>query len=469
MRSLALALALVVAITATTHEEQLSQTIIDCDPAGMIFTGLDVDDDLAILAAVSFNQSHQLNVVGLTITAGNTQLKQSYADALELRRRIGISKEKLPIYAGARWWPPPSQRPPGKLVNYTETDASRFIIDTIMKAPPNTTTVVCLGPLTNIAAALQHEPLIAGRINSLIIMGGIIKENSRLDYNFRFDRTAASAVMEAPIPKVMIPVETAIQAAFGKDDLTKVKEGCKSFSDGQNRPVICSLLVRLSMQRLLMPWLVNPRYSHILPQSRYVDEGFILWDVVALFAFVRPELFADWGRFNVMFLPERDRGNGASLQAGMNMTRIGHGNCGWLQHAPDRHLEINRVTVPLALSNESAFLELLHTHLFVRSDDDLDAIALQRSLSAVTSLGLLPYALVAVMLVLLGIFGLYFLVLKVLAQCGGANRAKVPSSSVIESNGKIRNSDQLSRSLKENTKRRVQLSMDGLPQGKKNR
>ena len=248
--------------------------IIDCDPAGMIATGLDVDDDLAILIAMSLNASSatvaddrnqpKVHVLGLTITAGNTQLKQSYADALELRRRIGIPANQLPILAGARWWPPPSQRPPFRTIKYMETDASRFIIETIRAEPPNTVTILCLGPLTNMAAALQQEPSIANRILSLVVMGGILTPNRRLDYNFRFDRTAASMVMAAPIPKILIPVETAIQAIFNQSDLQQVQSRCDEHTHGSETvPAVCTLLMRLAFQRRIMPWLVNWRYKDI--------------------------------------------------------------------------------------------------------------------------------------------------------------------------------------------------------------
>src|SRR5690606_21995269 len=47
-----------------------------------------------------------------------------------------------------------------------------FIIETLMREPPGTVTLCTLGPLTNIALALEKAPQIAGRVQELVMMGG---------------------------------------------------------------------------------------------------------------------------------------------------------------------------------------------------------------------------------------------------------------------------------------------------------
>ena len=294
--------------------------IIDCDPAGMIWTGLDVDDDLALAAAVALNRTGQLHLLGITTTAGNAPLAQTHADALELRRRLGLQPSELPVHAGARWWPPPWSRQVGQAVNYMPTDASSFIIGSVMQAPADSVTLLCLGPLTNIAAALHLQPMLASRLRSLVIMGGSL-DGETTDFNFRFDRTAADLVLGAEVPKLLIPVETAIQATFGTEQLRKLRGDSKSAPaccptqtvGTSTAPVVCSLLPRIEIQTYVMPWLVNWRFwDKDLPGSAMVSKGlesamrwteagnaFILWDVVALFALSSPALFADWSRYEV--------------------------------------------------------------------------------------------------------------------------------------------------------------------------
>ena len=289
-----LSVAFIATVAATAAAaDRPPRVIIDCDPGGLILTGLDVDDDLAVLAAISLNVSGHLHVLGLTTTAGNAQVAQSHADALELRARVGMTAEQLPIHQGARWWPPPWDRVPGRSANHIDTPASRFIIDTVMSSPPQTVSILCLGPLANIAAALDLEPRVATLLKSLVIMGGVLN-GSRLDFNFRFDRTAAAAVMQAAVPKLLVPVETAVQAAWGSEQRGKFLAECCSPRIDQlerrppfydpNLPATCSLSTRLTAQSYLMPWLVNGHYADISPHSAHLSDGFILWDVVALFA-----------------------------------------------------------------------------------------------------------------------------------------------------------------------------------------
>lgn len=44
---------------------------IDADPSGLYQTGLDCDDDLAILIAIALHQRQIINLTGLSICGGN--------------------------------------------------------------------------------------------------------------------------------------------------------------------------------------------------------------------------------------------------------------------------------------------------------------------------------------------------------------------------------------------------------------
>jgi inosine-uridine nucleoside N-ribohydrolase len=429
--------------------------ILDSDPAGMIATGFDVDDDLAILIALSLNQTYPqqalqplLHIIGLTITAGNTQLRQAYADAVELvRHRCGIPLAQLPILTGAPWWPPPWERHPGKVEDTYGgvTEASSFIVDTVMNYPPRSVTILCLGPLTNIAAAMLQDPRIVDRLQRLVIMGGIIKPNRALDFNFRFDRSAASFVLKMPVPKLIIPVETAVQAIFGSSQLDRVWKRCKTVELGiterQNdepTPAVCSLLLRLAMQRRIMPWFVNPQYKDILPHSEQYDDGFILWDVVALFALVHPEIFHKWRQYDVSFSSDLTGVNlsGAKqgalkmklssateeITTGVNPTDLVAPPY-WAESGTDavREIESNRATIPLAL-NETALIEYLLAHLLKpsRPDDVVscpmkdEELAHEPRLTFLVSLGLLPHLFIGLLLIVGLSFWSYVLVSRLL-------------------------------------------------------
>lgn len=452
--------------------------IIDCDPAGMILTGLDVDDDLAIITAVNLNASGELRLLGLTTTAGNAPLEQVHADALELRNRLGLSAEQLPIHAGAQWWwPLPYQRD----AEYMETNASRFIVETVMSAPPRTVNILCLGPLANIVAALQFEPELGSRLKSLVIMGGTMERGGHLDFNFRFDRPAAAAVLNAPVPKVLVPVQTAIQAGFGHLQFRQLQSECCVEIAPMHMPTACSLSTRLWLQAWIMSWLVNWRWvasataiaaaerhgddnaDGLHPKlSAHLNDGFVLWDVVALFVLARPELFSDWSRHEVRLFNESELARNAALfakqqsqvrrqqltksqqrqrgaakyadaeegpevgdDAGTDTTlgllgelevsaeidfagEVDYGDSFWrTEH--ERTQERGRVTVPRTLSSEAALLAEFHGHLCTPQAAAAVAALPPSLLSWWVVLGVLPHL---VFLAAAGFGGAYWLLIQ---------------------------------------------------------
>ena len=53
----------------------LGDVWLDFDPAAFVVTGLDVDDDLAFLALLALQRRGRLNLVGVSVTAGNAALR----------------------------------------------------------------------------------------------------------------------------------------------------------------------------------------------------------------------------------------------------------------------------------------------------------------------------------------------------------------------------------------------------------
>ena len=73
-----------------------------------------------------------------------------------------------------------------------------FIIDTIARYPDEVT-FVAVGPMTNLAMALSRRPDLAGRIKSLVFMGGNARVPGNVtpaaEFNIWFDPEAAAAVL----------------------------------------------------------------------------------------------------------------------------------------------------------------------------------------------------------------------------------------------------------------------------------
>ena len=86
-----------------------------------------------------------------------------------------------------------------------------FIVETIRNEPPGQVTLCTLGPLTNIALALEKAPDLAGRIAEIVMMGGGFFEGGNItpaaEFNVYVDPEAADAVFRSGVPIVMMPLD----------------------------------------------------------------------------------------------------------------------------------------------------------------------------------------------------------------------------------------------------------------------
>jgi inosine-uridine nucleoside N-ribohydrolase len=82
--------------------------------------------------------------------------------------------------------------------------AAREIVATSARC--ERTTILCGGPLTNIAAALRLDPALAVRA-ALVWVGGTLAQADRGEYNLDTDAASAAEVLASGMPLVRIPCE----------------------------------------------------------------------------------------------------------------------------------------------------------------------------------------------------------------------------------------------------------------------
>ena len=196
------------------------------------------DDGSALVLAL--NSPGEIEVVGITIVAGNHNLATEVAHALQLLEIIG--REEIPVYAGAaqplqhkksdyavggwgKWWSTdPAEEPTGGFAarkKLAGANAVDFIVKTVIKNPGEIT-ILAVGPLTNIALAIGQEPRFAAAVKRMVIMGGAIaslpdgagNQTPKAEFNFWVDPEAAKIVLRAGIPITLSPLNVAAQARF---------------------------------------------------------------------------------------------------------------------------------------------------------------------------------------------------------------------------------------------------------------
>jgi len=103
------------------------------------------------------------------------------------------------------------------------SDGINAMIDTIMSSE-EIVTLLCIGPLTNIAEALRRQPKIAEKARIIAIMGSIYNGHSldfiakASDYNVRADIPAARAVFAAPWDITIAPLDITAHLVVGDDN-----------------------------------------------------------------------------------------------------------------------------------------------------------------------------------------------------------------------------------------------------------
>jgi len=201
--------------------------IIDTDPG--------IDDAMAILFA---QLSPDIELIGLTTTYGNVSVEQATANALILTEKMEVQipvvqGEAQPLEKKRRRFPAFVHGEDGLgdigLEAPTTTPhpvhAVDFIIDQIM-SNPGEIIVVAIGPLTNMALAVEKQPLITEKIRELVLMGGAATVNGNVnpvaEANIISDPKAADIVFTRSWPKTMVGLDVTEKVVMTEDYLKEV-------------------------------------------------------------------------------------------------------------------------------------------------------------------------------------------------------------------------------------------------------
>jgi len=90
-------------------------------------------------------------------------------------------------------------------------------------------TMIALGPLTNIARAIQLAPALMQQLGRLVIMGGAIGVPGNVspvaEFNIFVDPHAADVVFRAGLPITLVPLDVTTQVRLTRDSLQHAGQG----------------------------------------------------------------------------------------------------------------------------------------------------------------------------------------------------------------------------------------------------
>jgi purine nucleosidase len=266
--------------------------------------GTDVDDALALAFAL---RHPQIELAAVTTVSGDTRRRAQIAAKLIAlsggpRTEVAAGRGEPLGEPGRMFWAGHEGRgllDEGEDIPISPRDGVDVIVDTLLAEEME---VVTIGPLTNLAAALEREPRIAERIPRLTLMGGFFQpaEPQRralpfsVEYNLNADPQATIAVLSTPIPTTCVPADVTMRTYLLDEHVRRLEAGADPLLQALARlvrvwtPVLASLfgitgvslpqgLAAIPHDPLALATLVERRFvtAEILPVAVAVADGFL--------------------------------------------------------------------------------------------------------------------------------------------------------------------------------------------------
>lgn len=206
----------------------------------IIDTDCGVDDAVAIMMALS---ADDVEIAGITTVSGNTHVEQVTENVLRLLSYF--DRSSIPVYKGAYVplvaAPHHSERIHGQnglgdvelpaAGKSAEIESAPAAIYRIAKENPGLT-LITLGPLTNIAIAINLYPELKDLIEGIVAMGGALETGNVTrfaEFNFYFDPEAVQFVINSGIAMSIVPWDPIVKLPVTEKELKNlIPEGSRS-------------------------------------------------------------------------------------------------------------------------------------------------------------------------------------------------------------------------------------------------
>jgi inosine-uridine nucleoside N-ribohydrolase len=215
------------------------KVILDTDPG--------IDDALAFIL---LRAMPEISLQAITTTHGNTTVQKCTENALKLVELLGM--ENIPVAEGAH---EPLVKTlsvaeethgdtglghavlPAPKIKPVASNAANLIID-IVNANPGEITILCIGPVTNLALALLKEPSLRKKIKNVVSMAGTIhypgNATPSSEYNVFCDPEAFDILLRSGIDLTIVPLDVTYKCLFTKAHIERLKgarEDIRTFID----------------------------------------------------------------------------------------------------------------------------------------------------------------------------------------------------------------------------------------------
>jgi purine nucleosidase len=250
------------------------KVIIDTD------IGDDIDDAFAVALAL---RSPELQILGVTTTFGDTETRAKLLD----RFLAEAGRPEIPVAAGA---PSPvkstfTQRryaESGHFAKPGHANAVDFLFQQIQRYPGEIT-LIAIGPLMNVGAAIDKDPATFRKLKRVVLMGGSIKRGygdlgygpptpPQPEWNILNDIPSAQKLFASGVPLFVMPLDST---------QLKMDEVKRAFLFSQGTPITDALTLLYHQwgqetptlfDPMTIAFIVNPALCPVQPMHIRVDE-----------------------------------------------------------------------------------------------------------------------------------------------------------------------------------------------------
>jgi inosine-uridine nucleoside N-ribohydrolase len=258
------------------HGKGPSRVIIDTDPG--------VDDAFALLLAMS---SPELTIEAITPVAGNVPLEITLPNALRMVEIAG--RTDIPVAAGAK---APMLR---RLVTAAYAHGENGLAGTVFPEPktkpvpqtapelirqlvrkyPGEITLITVGPLTNVAVALNSDSELAAMVPRLVMMGGSLSGGNitpAAEFNIYVDPEAARIVFQSGIPITMVGLDVTRKTSLTDDHVRALQSAQNPVSQAAAK------IARNAIDHTrAQGFLVGPNMHDSLAVTAFLDPSILKW------------------------------------------------------------------------------------------------------------------------------------------------------------------------------------------------
>ena len=237
----------------------MHKVILDTD------IGTDVDDALALAALMG---SKEVDLIGITTVYGDVRLRSAIAMHL-----CSLVNREIPTFAGEGktisgrevWVSGSEGKNYENLTSFTPqiTSAVDFLVNAVV-SQPKSIDVIAIGPLTNIARAIQTDLDFEEKVKRVWILGGDFTQ-SKVEHNFKCDIDAARIVLESNVPISILDLPSSQKTIIRMEEIEQIR----------NAPALGALLYSE-----IMSWIQPRNQDWTIPH-----------DPIAALTLLAPEFF----------------------------------------------------------------------------------------------------------------------------------------------------------------------------------